>query len=275
MNQDIFIRKNGRKYIQKTCDCCGKEFLARVDSLSIGNGKCCSGSCAAIMQHLRQNKEKRIYAENNPIQWSSRIAYLLGLIASDGSLERNTNRVNFANTDYELIEYVMDITRDFIENSKSKPYPYNPGGNNKTIWQYKVNSYRYRKFLNEVGIINNKTYDAQELNIPDEYFFDFLRGFFDGDGSVTIGYSPTTKNNQVIRTCFAIKSKIFTEWLFKTIRRLTNINGGSVYCNKSDVWKIEFASKKDNKKLYESMYINPPYLKRKKEIYDKYFGENY
>jgi len=40
--------------------------------------------------------------------------------------------------------------------------------------------------LINLGVIPRKTYNLGEIKIPDEYFADFARGFFDGDGTVYI-----------------------------------------------------------------------------------------
>jgi len=41
----------------------------------------------------------------------------------------------------------------------------------------------FYKWLLGIGLIPKKTKKMGKLKVPNEYFFDFLRGYFDGDGS--------------------------------------------------------------------------------------------
>lgn len=101
----------------------------------------------------------------------------------------------------------------------------------------------------------------------------FIRGYFDGDGFVSIYNNSTKKEN-----CFTLKSgfcsgsKIFIEQLvsylptkFKTISKRKKPN--------SSLYDIKL-SVKDSYKLYKYMYTNATiFLQRKKDKFDNYIKQ--
>lgn len=113
--------------------------------------------------------------------------------------------------------------------------------------------------------------------IPVKYFSDFLRGYFDGDGSVSIcTYKRADRNNKIysmLQSGFTCGSKKFLEDLLKKIRLITNIEGGSTgYW--ANAYRLYF-SKNDSLKFYNFIYKNKKdklLLERKKIIFERYFG---
>jgi len=93
--------------------------------------------------------------------------------------------------------------------------------------------------------------------IPKEYLHDFIRGYFDGDGSIML-----MKNNR-INSAFTCGSKKFLDKLLETLRTEAGIEGGS-YDPSS--YTLRFG-KKDTIRLGEYMYKDNPelFLKRKKD----------
>jgi DNA-binding transcriptional regulator WhiA len=67
-------------------------------------------------------------------------------------------------------------------------------------------SKKLREQIENYGIGNNKTFKLSHMpELPDEYKIDFIRGFFDGDGSL---YEPQGKKINMSFTC---ASKTFLE----------------------------------------------------------------
>ena len=72
------------------------------------------------------------------------------------------------------------------------------------------------------GVVENKTYNAKNINIPDEFFFDFLRGLIDGDGCywkyknqtylhITDGNSNILEYLQSVLLAYNIKTSLYQE----------------------------------------------------------------
>jgi hypothetical protein len=98
--------------------------------------------------------------------------------------------------------------------------------------------------------------------IPKEYLPDFIRGYFDGDGSIM-----TLKNNR-LNSAFTSGSKIFLISLLEILKKEAGIVGGSF---DDSCCSLKFG-KKDTLRLGEYMYKNNPelFLLRKRQ---KFFKE--
>ena len=109
--------------------------------------------------------------------------YVLGLLASDGTVARNENMIciELQQSDREILEKVNKL----LQNERPvKDYTRSNGYKNSKLYFY---SKKMKADLALYDIIPNKTYEADDYikNIKLEYFWDFIRGFFDGDGSIT------------------------------------------------------------------------------------------
>lgn len=139
--------------------------------------------------HIRQVEETNIskysidesFFEYN--KQNSQSAYILGLFASDGTVAKNENMmcIELQQADKEVLEQVNSILRN---ERPVKDYICGNGYKNSKLYFY---SKKMKQDLAFYDIIPNKTYEAKDFikNIKPEYFWDFIRGFWDGDGSVT------------------------------------------------------------------------------------------
>lgn len=138
-------------------------------------------------------------------------AYILGFIAADGNVY-----VRDGGT-YVLTIGLSSIDSDFLNMIKSK-LGYSGEVLHKKVYcagkQYdsselKINSKTMIEDLIELNITPRKSLTLQYPNIDDEYFIDFFRGFFDGDGSV--GVQKTSSITPQIRFRVFSGSKSFIE----------------------------------------------------------------
>ncbi|MGH7241101.1 MAG: LAGLIDADG family homing endonuclease, partial [Candidatus Saccharimonadales bacterium] len=120
----------------------------------------------------------RRYEYRKKYEWNPDIAYLSGLIASDGCLSNNGRHLNITSNDIEILEYVIDILDLKVKISTKKN---GFGGLGSYIQFGDVALYDF--FLN-AGITPSKSKTILKVNVPREFYRDFLRGVFDGDGSV-------------------------------------------------------------------------------------------
>lgn len=111
----------------------------------------------------------------------------------------------------------------------------------------------------------NKTKKLQSLSIPEELFFDFLRGHLDGDGSITKYFDPVYPKSLRLYLSFLSASLNHLLWLKNTIGKLTSIHG---YLSEGKrVYMLKY-SKYNSIKLLNKIYHdqNVPCLKRKLSI---------
>lgn len=130
--------------------------------------------------------------------------------------------------------------------------------------------------LLKLGLTPNKSLTLKMPKVPDKYLSHFTRGYFDGDGNVTIArYKSSTRHNKMritILSGFICGSKKFLESLLIKLRRIGKIFGGTLYYH-SGGYRL-FFSVKDSLIFYKFMYantINNLFLSRKKRIFEKYF----
>lgn len=192
--------------------------------------------------------------------WTPNLAYAIGLIASDGCLQEH-NRVSFVSKDYELVEkFRKSLNINNKIGSKARG-----GETEKKYYYVSFKDKTFYEFLNEVGIYRRKSKTIGPLKIPDNYFGDFIRGEFDGDGSFYTSWDKRWKNSPVFTTAFCSASPAFIEWLQSKLLELYGIKG---FVTKGVGVIILRYLKGSSFILFDKMYNSPDilYLQRK---YDK------
>ncbi|MDE2188398.1 MAG: hypothetical protein KGJ35_01565 [Patescibacteria group bacterium] len=203
--------------------------------------------------------------------WSPNLAYVVGLITTDGCLSSNRRSVIFTSQDIELIGHVKLILNakgkiGLTKNQKCETY------------RIQIGNVQLYDWLLSIGLMPNKSLVLGKIVVPDEYFIDFLRGHLDGDGSITT-YTDrfnTTKNLKYIYqrlwTRFISASEKHVIWLQETITRLIGLHG-KIHKTKINhlgnrMYILKFA-KKESLKLLAKIYYSEkiPHLARKKKIY--------
>lgn len=116
-------------------------------------------------------------------------AYWLGFIIADGCIYRGSDKwsyrlhINLSIKDLNHLEkFLNDLSADYtIEESISKEHNKIKSTKIATV---KINSTRLCKDLLSLGISTNKSMNEIFPNIPDHLYRHFIRGYFDGDGSI-------------------------------------------------------------------------------------------
>jgi len=108
--------------------------------------------------------------------WSNDMAYCLGFIAADGHVWKERPFLNIAvhKQDIKVLEYIV---KNISPTTKIRE--------NKNMVQVCIHSQKIWEDLKRYGISHGKTFNFQiDFDIPEEFWSDYLRGFFDGDGSI-------------------------------------------------------------------------------------------
>ena len=197
---------------------------------------------------------------------SEDVGYWIGILGSDGSVNKNKNEIyiELQRQDRELLEKLNST----IENQRPvRDYETARGYENSKMYFY---SAEIKKDLKEFKIIPNKTYDKNygfPFKLNKKYYKDYLRGLFDGDGSIKYGNSLTWQVDsgslEIILELqkFLKENDIETQY---TICPKQNIDIYRLYCYGKD--KIE--------KIYNLMYNTNStlFLKRKKDKFKKFLN---
>ena len=179
---------------------------------------------------------------------TSATAYLIGLIVTDGYLSKDGRHIEFTSKDLELIQKFKNIL-----NLKNKISIKSDGKTKNTYYRIQFGNVKFYKYLNSIGIKNNKTKTINKILIPSKYFYDFLRGHFDGDGSFYSYFDKRWKNSFMFYLSFHSASKEHLEWIRKEIYERINSKGSFTKGNRE--YCLRFA-KKDTLKLFSKMYYN-------------------
>lgn len=134
--------------------------------------------------------------------------------------------------------------------------------NKKNIYHVQFGSVVFYRWLIKIGLMPNKSLVIRLVKVPDKFFFDFLRGYFDGDGTIYSYFDKRWKNSFMFYTGFVSGSKQFLEWVSNKIYNLTEYEANIKKCPRS--YKIEYA-KNATLHLIKKMYHHDdiPKLKRK------------
>ena len=192
--------------------------------------------------------------------WRPELAYAVGLIASDGWLSKDVAEIGIVSKDRELIETFVKCLK-----LSRKPFPSGRGGEVvKKYWSIRFKSRQFYQFLTEIGIGPAKSKTIERVAVPDEYFADFLRGFYDGDGTFWTEWDTRWKRSFVYHLGISSASTVFIYWLKERLSELYGVKG---YVVQGDgVQTIRYA-KGDTRALFNTMYYQKalPFLERKHE----------
>ncbi len=207
-------------------------------------------------------------------KWSPEMAYVLGYFAADGSMyvnPRGSKYITFSSVDREMLEKVKQNLNSKHKIALRKRYNKN--------WQdsftFQIGSKEMYGDLIKLGFMQKKAHRFHLPKVPKKYMNHFIRGYFDGDGSVSYGYASIKNRNYkmvpYVSSCFASANLNFLKELSGILRK--NINMGKGHIQKKS-GHLNY-SKADSIKLFKYMYKGAPkalYLERKYNKFEKAVG---
>ena len=184
------------------------------------------------------------------IKWSPEFAYAIGLLVTDGNLSPDGRHFDFTSQDKEqLLNFMKCLGIKVKIGYKISGYT----GKRSTHIQFgDVNFY---KFLFQIGLMPAKTKIISKIDIPENYFFDFLRGHHDGDGTFFSYWDPRWKSSFMFYTVFISASKKHIDWIRNKLFKLLRIKGHITRDSKKSVYQLKYA-KTESLKLLPKMYYN-------------------
>lgn len=205
-------------------------------------------------------------------KWSPEMAYVLGYFAADGYMSLNSRGgcfIGFSSTDLELIEKIKKLIgsehRIGIRRRKN--------ANWKDAYTLQIGSKKIFNDLLHLNLVPNKSNILKMPEVPKKYFCHFLRGYFDGDGSIFFGkHQRKTRKSPIYiaRISFTSGSKQFLEEILRKIRKYNLFEGGGI-SQKNRGFELRFALY-DSLKLYKFMYnnvSNSQFLERKYNVFQE------
>lgn len=213
-------------------------------------------------------------ARGLPLAWSETMAYLVGLIATDGCLIRDGRHLTFDSADEDLVKTFLRLM--------GRPLTYRvkrteAGG---TCYQAQFSDAAFHRWLISIGLTPRKSLTLGPIDVPDDFLHALVRGLLDGDGSVLhYWYDGTGKAKgrryEALVTVFSSASRLHLEWVREGLARSLAINGALCPQPPTErgtvMWRLAYAIRESCAllpRLYPSRDV--PRLQRKWAVWDDY-----
>jgi len=199
--------------------------------------------------------------------WTTDLAYVVGLIATDGNLSKDGRHLSVSSQDIELLQTVRRCLalRASITPCAARGPCHHIQWGDRTFYEW----------LLTIGLMPAKSLRLGPLAVPDGVFRDFLRGCIDGDGSI-VTYCDrynTPKNPTYVYDRLFVSlvsaSPSFLRWMQLSVLRLRGLSGHLTVRTSAkhhDIWRLRYA-KRESASLIRWMYhaADVPALRRKRE----------
>lgn len=185
-------------------------------------------------------------------------AYYLGLLAADGWLERNSLFIDLQQKDKELLSSLRNVVAPFI------PLAYYKAGKSNVDDKVRlvITSKKWRERCEELQIGYRKSLTMPNMinNIPENVRHHFIRGYFDGDGTVGV-YFNKSSNKKFCRVQF-----LGTESFLTGIHNSIGIPVGTISQGKDEkIHRLTYSGKQRLFEIKEYLYKDSTiFLSRKK-----------
>jgi hypothetical protein len=183
-------------------------------------------------------------------EWSVNLAYAIGLLATDGCVAKHTTLIDLTSHDREQLENFNHCVNLKLKISTKT------SGFGKEGLRVQLKNRIFYDFLVSIGFKSAKSKTLGEIKVPDKYFYDFLRGCFDGDGCFYSYWDPRWKSSFMFYTVFASASPNFINWIWRKNKELLLINGHITKDGRKITSQLKYA-KRESLVLLEKMYHSP------------------
>lgn len=219
---------------------------------------------------IKTNKDRRIEAFFH--NWNSKMAYVLGFFAADGSMYINKTGgryIAFYSTDFEIIESIKQImdAPNNIEVKSRAPY--------KTSYCLQIGSKKIFNRLIKLGFTPNKSLTLKFPPVPRDLLRHFARGYFDGDGCAYFNPNMLKRRKtkiysiKIVNISFRCGSETFIRQLQERLNKEAHVGLGNLYFHYG-AFTLRY-SLRDVIELYSFIYpsLKVPHLRRKREVLEK------
>lgn len=240
-------------------------YLSGVSCLDIGNEfNFNEQSVRKLIKDMGILRDTKPYQKLLDHNWLDNIdsedkAYYLGLLTADGWLDRNSLFIDLQQKDKELLENLRNRIAPFVPLAYYKAGKANVDDKVRLVitskaWRERCEALEisYRKSLTMPNMVNN---------IPIDVRHHFIRGYFDGDGTVGVYF------NKRLNKKFSKIQFLGTEDFLKGIHTSMGIPVGTITQGKDEnIHRLTYSGKQRLFEIKEYLYKDATiYLSRKKD----------
>lgn len=180
------------------------------------------------------------------------MAYVLGFWYADGDMKHEKSyRVSFSSKDLDLLKQVRKVV-----GSNGKIYRFYCNGVLQGSYYLTLHSKKLHLDLIKLGGSRANSKTITFPSVPKLYLADFIRGYFDGDGSVHVIKYRATKNGKMyseIRSNFTSGSLGFLNILREILHQKVGVKKRAISQYGPHQFKLPYAQK-DTYKLLKYLY---------------------
>lgn len=227
----------------------------------------------------RGGHNKKVFNKNFFKTWSTEMAYVLGYIYADGTIEdtRKSSRTCYTaitSVDYDLLDKVRKTLSSnhelYIKKAHTQTFPDGKKYICKKAYILRVGSKSMFDDLIKLGLTPRKSLTLSFPDVPIESLSYFVRGYFDGDGCIMVSVDKGKKMPSV-KTIFTCGSLTFLEQLNSLLNKVANCRHKNII-HSDHAYQLSYR-KYDSLKILDFIYSNlnkAPFLARKYNIYKTY-----
>lgn len=190
------------------------------------------------------------------------MAYILGFLAADGSVSKKSNEIKIGLSAIDK-DFLQSIANELNSDRKVKEYI---SSNGFSCCELHFTSKRIKNKLSEYNIVPQKTFSFKfPKKLKREYWIDFIRGYFDGDGCIS------TAGKHAIRWQVCSATEDVLQNIVDFFYEEYHIPKVSIYEKKgiNTTYYIQYSTC-PTREIYKHLYTkNSLYLPRKKEKFEK------
>lgn len=184
-------------------------------------------------------------------QWSDNLAYVLGFAFADAGIGRGRNSLTFSQSRPDILSKIQECV-------PSGRLTYSQGAK---VYRLRYCFPGFNAMLRPHGIIPNKTVHGYwPTTIPSQLIRHYIRGYFDGDGSIYI-----RKHLHTAIAHFVCHKADFLERLRSELRRL-NIGSNRVFQDGNN-YRLRITKRADLYQMHSQIYSGAglfcPFKKKK------------
>jgi intein-encoded DNA endonuclease-like protein len=204
--------------------------------------------------------------------WSPDMAYVLGFLYADGSVYLNKTGNGYLSLQIKDKALLYAIRFRLRATQKISRRVHARDGS--VFYRIQIGSKELLADLKSVGLCERKTHRMQLPDIPEKFFGSFVRGYFDGDGNVWVGYVHKERATPLL-TLQTVFTSCSHEFLHDLQVRLSRVGIEGSMRTVPGLSRLQF-SKKSSILLHTLMYeddCGDLFLRRKRVVFEKYMRQ--